>query len=381
MNKFAFDKDRSIVIDECIGRGASCISYKCTVKFSDNKTSIGVLKEFVPYKLKVELLKEDGRYRYLPSQKKLFIDMLTNYVQNIDRIDELLDKISKKDSTISWYYDSSTINDSSKNKIFELDEENNKYRAIRLLPYESTDASTTIHKFNIYGRIDALIKLCSVVDKFHLNNLIIADLKPKNFLYATDGTTSRIKIIDFDSALLINDEDAVIENQSVSGSPFYSSPEIRNNDIQIFDMYAKRADVYSIGAILLNFVTIKIFDEISNNYGWFKDVKYPLNDLSEQLNDSVFSKLQEEEKDESITLGFWKKFVQIVLKATSSPESRYENMLEIKKELISLQEIYLNKGVHPEVMLNKALDMAENIMPKDIDENLFTNIKEVKDEN
>lgn len=379
MNEFVFDRDRTIIIEEIIGKGANCIASKCIVKFNNGKTATGILKEFVPKKLKLDLLGDNGRYRYLPSQKEQFIKKYDSYTHNADRIDNLLYEIAKNDPTIGWYYDSSSIYDSSNSRIFELDDKNNKYCAIRLLPYENTDASTTIHKFNIYNRIDALIKLCSVVEKFHSNNLIIADLKPRNFLYATDGITSRIKIIDFDSALLINNEDAIIDNQDVSGSPFYSSPEVRLNDFSLYEMYAKRADVYSIGVMLLNFVTINFFDEISKEYRWFKQCY--LNNLSQQLNDSLYLQLIEVEKDKNITQGFWNKFVQIVLKATSSPESRYENMQEIKKELISLQEIYENKGVHPAVMLNKAIGIAKDIMPKDIDENLFTNIKEVNDEN
>jgi len=377
---FKFDNDRAIIIGEAIGSGASCIAYKCIIKFEhSSKTSTGIMKEFAPKNSYVDLIGEDDRYRYLPAQEEQFIVKYYSYKDSVEKMDKLLSEIAKNDSTIEWYYDSSSIYDSSKNRIFELDKKNHRYRAITLLPYESKDASTTIHNFSIKERIDALARLCSVVEKFHDNNLILADLKPKNFLYGNDGITSRIKIIDFDSVLLTDDENGVKPNQSITGSKFFSSPEIRTIDCSL-DMYARQSDVYSMGAILLNFVTIKIFDEIAGKYRWFES-DY-LSELDIQLNNELYEKLKLYENDDHITKGFWNKFVQIVLKSMSnSLENRYENMAQIRDELISLIEIYDNKGVHPEVMLNKAIDMAKIIKFDDIDEDLFTSIKEVDEEN
>lgn len=405
-HEFEFDKSRTLIVSEkpC-GVGNNCIAYKCTVLFneedseSDEKKNCkkdgesdkkkdgipGILREFAPSDYNVSKLSgyENEMYRYLPSDstfKKRFDD----YVDRIKKIRDELNKIIGEDPNISWYYENSGIFNPSQNSIVEFNETEHKYRALFLSSYIGDDSGKSMENLDMPSRLESIIILCSVVEKFHKHNLLLADLKPSNYIYASDGTTSQLKIIDIDATVQLDKNGNIEENQIATGTPFYSFQKLFRDDSseEYMDLYkygvAKKADIYSLGAILLNAVTIKFFDELANDNKWFSIRHF---NAADGLNSEVFAKLQKAEED--ITIGFWNKFLQIIKNTVIYDDLKieYNTAEELKQDIIALKEIYENKGVHPEVMLNNAIKDVQNkekFSADNFDPDLFTEVEVVE---
>lgn len=402
-HEFKFDKSRTLIVSEkpC-GVGSNCIAYKCTVLFNEedgesdkkkdgesNKHGIpGVLREFAPSDYNVSKLPgyENEMYRYLPSDSN-FKKRFDDYIDRIKKIRDELNKIKGEDPNISWYYENSGIFNPSQNSIVEFNETEHKYRALFLSSYIGDDSGKSMENLDMSSRLESIIILCSVVEKFHKHNLLLADLKPSNYIYVSDGTTSQLKIIDIDATVQLDENGNIEENQIVTGTPFYSFqkliPRLSAKYREYIDPFmnqdgvAKKADIYSLGAILLNAVTIKFFDELANDNKWFI-IRYI--DVANDLNSEVFAKLQKVEKD--ITIGFWNKFLQIIKNTVIDDDLKieYNTAEELKQDIIALKEIYENKGVHPEVMLNNAIKDVQNkekFSADNFDPDLFTEVEVV----
>lgn len=87
----------------------------------------------------------------------------------------------------------------------------------------------------------------------HSNNILHGDLKPEvyyfiiqNILLSNDG---RVKICDFGISKIINCYD---QNNTIKGTPLYMAPEIINKKI-----YNLKADIYSLGVILYEMMSLK----------------------------------------------------------------------------------------------------------------------------
>ncbi|KAG6596389.1 Serine/threonine-protein kinase ATG1c, partial [Cucurbita argyrosperma subsp. sororia] len=79
------------------------------------------------------------------------------------------------------------------------------------------------------------------------NNLIHRDLKPQNLLLSTSGDNSVLKIADFGFARSLQPRGLA---ETLCGSPLYMAPEIMQ-----LQKYDAKADLWSVGAILFQFVT------------------------------------------------------------------------------------------------------------------------------
>ena len=171
-----------------------------------------------------------------------------------------------------------------------------------------------------------------------------------------------MRLFDFDSAVII-DEDHSSDAYIVNGTPFFSSPMVLGTTCEIPDA---TVDTYSIASMLLYFICINVFEERKidmKNFG-------PMG-LEEMLSNETFEYLKDcyssvENKDNGgFTLGFWNKFVSIIYKYRD--QSMLNRLPKTEKAVVSLgdqikvlREIYENKGVHPEVMLNNALRKTFN---------------------
>ncbi len=398
--KIDFSDNRTVEILEGLGIGASSTGYKCEIAYSDGTHDNVILKEFLPkgFDFKVS---RDNYLRALPAQTNEFKVKYNAYIRNLNEIRAVLKAIET--TSLKRYYveppylDKKGIDKDGKyesvnhDSFFKFNEKNNIFCGLTLYPFDSSDISNKICCYSIKERIDILSKLCLIIDKFHENNIILADLKPENFLYDKDDIGGFcLKLFDFDSILKIDQNGKLLPNQKPTGTPYFSAPEIRCCSSSI----GKKSDVYSIGALLLYFVMKECFDDFINLSKEF--TKRELKHIKDIFIEENYNKLVKYNKANlewlnkdyhPITIGFWNKFKSIVLKAMDANTTRrYGNnektpMKSIYEELVVLMGIYENKGVHPEVMLDKAIEVAQNIKIGDIDEDLFTSIKEVNEEN
>lgn len=404
---FAFDNKRTLIVsDTPFGQGDNCIAYKCDIKFPDGSILPGILKEFAPYKYNVSKVpgSENEMFRYLPAEKEQdkFLDKFNKYIKRVNEKNKILNDIiqNSKDVSLSWYYDVNGTHSPKEDQLIEFNESNHTYRALFLTSYLSEDASKSLGDLNLVGRLDELIALCYVVEKFHSHNLLLADLKPDNYIFATDGDIKQIKIIDIDSMLQLDEYGNICDNQDITGTRFYSFHKIVDRIIKTkFDSNgkivkecsyidkdflfkngeAKKADIYSIGALLLNAVTLPIFNEVATEKKWFTTECI---DAAEDLDNCYFEKLKN--YGENINIGFWNKFLQIISQSVVHEDFHitYNSVAEIKNDIIVLKEILLGKGVHPEVMLNNAIIDVKNskqFSEKNFDPDLFTDIEVVND--
>ena len=235
--------------------------------------------------------------------------------------------------------------------------------------------SCRIGELSIDARIEALIKLSKVINKFHERNLIIADIKPENFIYDVDDVGFCIKLFDFDSVIDLNEKITKV-SCTLKWAPYELSQQLLN-------AIGLSSDLYSLGAMLLYFIMFDLFQ----NYPKYKLVNF----LHEQNKQEVLTKdvfLQLCDIDNNVTIGFWNKFVEIVNTTTNlqNPERRCPKDYTLPldyfiEQLVILKEIYENKGVHPEVMLNNAIKDVQNkkkFSADNFDPDLFTEVEVVE---
>ena len=375
--EFPFNK-KVKVVSLLSNKGKTCVTYNGEIQNVDeegNKHIVKcIIKEFAPQGFSRDTyINGENDYfvsRVLPAQKETFKKLFNQFELDMNKIHwDILDKICS-DSALKNYVEN--IPDNA-NRIFEYDESCGSYKGIMLFPYESSDASEKIKLINISERLTMLIKLCQILDKFHSQNMIFVDLKPDNFIYYNDGINSYIRLFDFDSVTTLDENSLNNENKQVSGTNFFSAPEVFNNPIGI-DKYS---DIYSIGAMLFYFITIDVFEELIPNIK-----KFSIRQLKSLLVDSTLEKLQK--KGNKLSNGFWNRFIKIIRISMNECQRKrsFGNtdspMLALSHEIEVLLEIYEHKGVHSEVILDSAIKMAEDPdFLKEYDENLLCDIEEV----
>ena len=197
---------RITVGSEILPRGSSCRCYYCTVNYSDGTAETKMLKEFAPadYNLSVSAT---GGLRNIDSDNKRFDSLFKSYLLKMKQVRSLLLDISNKENSLKRYFvipPDGEINKKSTNTIIIYNKQKAKYCYLSLFDFDSTAAINNIGSFPINERIEALIKLSKIINKFHKKGLILADIKPDNFIYDTDGIGFCIKLFDFDSVIDLN---------------------------------------------------------------------------------------------------------------------------------------------------------------------------------
>lgn len=378
-----FSAQRQVLVKEELPRGATCRCYVCEVKYVDGTTETKLLKEFAPKKFDL-FFSKDTFLRTIASRKEGFERAFKEYFNKISGVRSILLNIAKEDNSLKRYFvlppavqfqkDNSNPNNSG-DSIVVFNSEQSEYCGLMLFDFDSTSMSCRIGELSIDERIEALIKLSKVINKFHERNLIIADIKPENFIYDVDEVGFCIKLFDFDSVIDLNEKIT-----KVSCTPIWAPYELSQ---QLLNAIGLSSDLYSLGAMLLYFIMFDLFQ----NYPKYKLVTI----LHEQNKQEVLTKdvfLQLCDIDDNVTIGFWNKFVEIVNTTTTlqSPERRCPKEYTLPldyfiEQLVILKEIYENKGIHPEVMLNNAIN---DVLDKDkfsadnFDLDLFTEIEVIE---
>lgn len=395
--KISYRNDEMISITEFLGRGASCSSYKGYHLDSEgNRKNIVIIKEFTPNKEEynfdinvsgepispIEIQNEVFKHRYLPANAIEFKKVFDNFFNRQAQVQSMVNNILNSD-TKNRYLRYNIVSLNEQDIIKEFDAGSNTYRGLLIYNYDSKDFGNGVKDLTVIERLEAFLCLCSVVNAFHKANIALIDIKPENFIYISEKDASPmtyLKFFDFDSFIYLNEKSLMIDDcSSIPCGTFpFEAPELAGTyrEYRIYDDVGARSDIYSLGVILYNFI---IYDVI-NEYKEFKD-KDEFGLLINSENDFLAGNGQN-----ILTDGFTKKLFSILNKACYRYyNQRYENNGYAKgllTDVENLLEIYQNKGVHPEVMLDNAKNIATEFKNelKDFDEGLLCDCVVVDDE-
>ena len=190
--------------------------------------------------------------------------------------------------------------------------------------------------------VDIMIQITSGIACAHDSYIIHRDLKPQNILVLEDGTA---KITDFGIAMALNSNE-LTQTNSIMGSVHYLPPEQANGKLATV-----KSDIYSLGIMMFEMLIGKVPFKGDNAVEIaIKQIKEQIPSVREINNDIPQS------------------IENIILKATAkNPKNRYDNVLEMKKDLEdALKEDHLNDNklvyMYPE---HEIIDEKTKVVPTD----------------
>lgn len=404
---------KNVKVEELLGRGATFVSYKCTFK-NNGQNVKGIVKEFHPqgfyqsentekglktlFDYSTNINREVGHFDYiyvlsdsgniiecyLPAQREAFKDAYSEFVSNQKAVQSLLDEVVNENYKLRRYITEPL-------DVFEISPEEslnkNTFAYFELYLFEEKDFKRYAPILSVKENIQALISLCNVLDKLHQAGISVNDLKPENFLYDNDADMPILQLFDLGSARKVADNGNLSNDASVPcTTPFYGAPEYLTDYIPGGVLPAGGgvyADVYSIGAILMFILFLfdaQFIDGVAHRVRIQSEVKDTL-DLFETCAENALN-------SNTYTQGFLDYAKYIVSHCVTSAQAadvqkRYHNapnktaVQQLSDDLKVLLDIYENKGIHPEVMLNNAIQEIENneqYADKYFDPDLFTEI-------
>jgi serine/threonine-protein kinase len=99
--------------------------------------------------------------------------------------------------------------------------------------------------------VQIIDQMCEGLSEAHRHGIVHRDIKPSNvFLEANAGGQPSVKLLDFGVAKLLGDP-LITQSGAVVGTPAYMAPEQARGAAHV----DQRADVYSVGAVLLRMLT------------------------------------------------------------------------------------------------------------------------------
>lgn len=111
-------------------------------------------------------------------------------------------------------------------------------------------------QMDLEARLRVFQEVCAAVGHAHQRGIIHRDLKPSNILACRDGSSARLKVIDFGVAKLVDGRSSARTRftrlPGMLGTPDYMSPEQQGAEAHKLDT---RSDVYSLGVILYELLT------------------------------------------------------------------------------------------------------------------------------
>lgn len=171
--------------------------------------------------------------------------------------------------------------------------------------------------------IDIFVQICNGIAAAHAMGIVHRDLKPSNIIIQphSDGEEQAI-VLDFGIAKVMEADEAVkvqlTQTGEVFGSPLYMSPEQCTGD-----RVDSRSDIYSLGCVMYECLTgqppfagATVYDTIHRQ----------VSELPRRFA-SVRPELSGVDRLESIVLRCLSK----------SPNDRYQSMLEVRNELLSVR--------------------------------------------
>jgi len=88
--------------------------------------------------------------------------------------------------------------------------------------------------------------MLQAINYLHKLNIVHRDLKPENFLFENKSPESKIILIDFGTALVVEDDKSY---EDLVGTPYYLAPESASNQSSRTGAELKASDIWAIGVI------------------------------------------------------------------------------------------------------------------------------------
>ena len=103
--------------------------------------------------------------------------------------------------------------------------------------------------FSLYRALEIVLEIGYALYHLHSHGIVHRDLKPENVILTEDG---QVKVIDFSLSQLIPEDEMehLLEDQFRSGTPFYMTPEQRDNP----RLVTKATDIYALGIIAFELI-------------------------------------------------------------------------------------------------------------------------------
>ena len=302
-------------IGRVIGYGGSCIVYRATkpeaALYGGGRQLCrsAVIKEFYPCSLTDGICRDDG---------SLFIG----------DADDREDFESLRDHFLNGYLNHVAFYENDTNHTLPrptCGEANGTVYAV-LEPTNGDSLDNTRDDISgIFEIAQIMLSLSNAVRPFHEHKdgiYLYLDLKPENiFLFRKDaGETRRAALFDFDTVMLLDD---ILENKipfSVS-SEGWAPPE---QEQWLTKYFGKATDIYAMGAVLFWLVTGKKPNEAD---------LYAIQRKKLRLMDDSAHTVELTSESEALVQKFFAKTLR------SAPSSRYQDILELQKDLRALLEL------------------------------------------
>ncbi|HLJ13087.1 MAG TPA: protein kinase [Bryobacteraceae bacterium] len=121
------------------------------------------------------------------------------------------------------------------------------YIVMEYIEGEPLDRYCDERKLGVEARLRLFLQVCDAVEYAHQKLILHRDLKPGNILVTSSGS---VKLLDFGTAALIDQDSAVTTTRARMLTPRYASPEHLRGDRP-----GVASDVFSLGVILYELVT------------------------------------------------------------------------------------------------------------------------------
>ncbi len=299
-NKYISVGQQKYTIEEYIGEGASCETYRVSYKENDDVIHYGILKEYCPAFLEESgknVRDADGKL-IIPSEYfEPFNAGLNDFKNTYKIINEYLS------NNISAY----------------------NYHTVQMGLYECNNTAYTLTSCD-YGRsyekiedkslhmlLKIMLSVTKAVEMYHNAGFLHLDIKPKNILIL-DDVTDLIKLFDFDSLISIEK----IKRRTIDRIPVpedYYVPELNNRNLRNIGV---STDIFEIGAMMFE----RLFGFAPDENSLSSNVKYDFDSV--KLLNGLSPKVKYEVED------LFKHTIRI------SPRERYKSTKELKTQLEKL---------------------------------------------
>ena len=213
--------------------------------------------------------------------------------------------------------------------------------------YDGRNLNNLISKYRAFKKPipnsmiwNIFIQISLGIQYLHSNGVIHRDLKPANILLNNNDNPTKIVICDFGASICLDNVNAYCNTKI--GTPYFMSPE-QNNDIH----YDKKTDIWSLGCILYELITLEKPFEADN-----------IDILNKKINKGYYKPIVL--KSSSSDTHIWSFLLKKMLEPDVSIRSSIDNIIDLPeiREKISLYKLIQVKS--------EKLDIPERLHSKSV---------------